>query len=63
MATRSITEQLESHTGAFTAAQLAALLGVSKATVFRRVPGFRLGVSVRYCPKVVAAYLRARGVL
>jgi len=59
----SVLNEIESHQGAFTAAQLAALLGVSKATVFRRVPGFRLGVSVRYCPKVVAAYLRARGVL
>ena len=57
----SVLNEIESHQGALTVAQLAALLGVSKATVFRRVPGFRLGTAVRYCPKVVAAYLRARG--
>ena len=50
---------------ALTAKQLAAVLAVSRIVIYRlakagRIPSFKVGTCVRFDPKAVAAWLRAR---
>jgi excisionase family DNA binding protein len=61
MAAQSIADQIENHRGAYTAEELARLLNLSKPTIYRRIPGVRVGVCIRYSPRVVARWLRERG--
>lgn len=58
----SITDRVRSAENALTAQQVAALLNISPKTVFKlakagRMPAFRIGTSVRFCPKKLADYL------
>ena len=64
----SIADQVEQSTHALTAPQLAELLAVDKATVYRMaqagtLPCFRINSAVRFEPRVVARALRERGAL
>jgi excisionase family DNA binding protein len=48
---------------ALNAAQLAAILNISKITIFKqakagRIPSFRIGTCVRFDPRAVANWLR-----
>jgi excisionase family DNA binding protein len=59
----TLAERIERIDHAITAKELARLLNVSKITMFKqcktgRVPCFRIGTSVRFDPKLVAAWLR-----
>lgn len=58
----SITDRVRSAENALTAQQVAALLNISPKTVFKlakagRMPAFRIGTAVRFCPKKLADYL------
>jgi excisionase family DNA binding protein len=62
----SISEQIERFDHALTAPQLAKLLAVDKATVYRMaqdgtLPCFRINSAVRFDPRAVARALRERG--
>ena len=62
----TIADQIERFQGALTARQLSELLSVSAVTVFKmaksgRLPSFRIGASVRFCPATIARWLRQRG--
>jgi hypothetical protein len=64
----SLTEQIESLTSAMTATQLAKLLAMDRASVYRAaksgaLPSFLIGTCVRFDPKQIAACLRERGAL
>ena len=59
----SLADQIERTGRALTAAELARLLSVSRITIFKqakagRIPSFRIGALVRFCPKAVAQWLR-----
>ncbi len=59
----SLADRLEQHENALTAAELAKLLNMFRITIFKkakagRIPSFRIGTSVRFCPKSVADWLR-----
>ena len=59
----AIADQIERFGRALTAAQLSELLGVSTIVIYKyakagRLPSFRIGSSVRFCPKAVATWLR-----
>jgi excisionase family DNA binding protein len=61
----SLIEQIERTGCALTADDLAKLLSVSRITIFKqakvgRIPSFRIGTSVRFCPKAVANWLRTQ---
>jgi excisionase family DNA binding protein len=50
---------------ALKADELARLLSVSRITIFKqakagRIPCFRIGTAVRFCPKTIAEWLRRR---
>jgi excisionase family DNA binding protein len=60
-----IPDQIESFGRALTAPELATLLNVSRITIFKqakagRIPSFRIGTSVRFCPKTTADWLRGQ---
>jgi excisionase family DNA binding protein len=60
---QSLPDQIERIDHAITAVDLAHLLGVSRATIFKqaaagRIPAFGLGTCVRFDPKAVANWLR-----
>jgi len=61
----ALADRIESFGRALTTTQLAALLAVSKIAIYKyaragRLPCFRIGTSVRFCPKAVADWLRAQ---
>lgn len=61
----TIADKIEKFGRALTAEDLATLLSVSKVTIFRlaaqgRLPSFRVGSCVRFCPRAVALWLRSR---
>lgn len=61
----SIPDHLESIDRAMTTTELAALLGVSRRSIFDlakagRIPSFRVATSVRFDPAVIAKWLRER---
>ena len=67
MSSESITlaDRIEQTGHALTADDLAKLLAVSRITIFKqakagRIPSFRIGSSVRFCPNAVAKWLRKR---
>jgi len=58
-------DHLETIDHGLTTTELAALLGVSRRSIFDmakagRIPSFRVGSSVRFDPHVVAKWLRGR---
>ena len=62
----SLSEQIEKYDHALTASQLAKLLAVDRATVYRMaqagtLPCFRINSAVRFDPRAVARVLRERG--
>ena len=61
----ALADRIERFGRALTAKQLAAVLAVSKIVIYKlakagRLPSFRIGTCVRFDPKAVAAWLRAR---
>lgn len=61
----SIAEQIENIGRALTAEDLAALLSVSKITIYKlaaagMIPSFKIGTLVRFDPKAIAAWVRSR---
>lgn len=59
----SIADQILSTSHAMKVSELAEILNVSRAFLYRlaadrRLPSFRLGGAVRFDPKAVAAWLR-----
>jgi excisionase family DNA binding protein len=61
----TLADEIERTGHALTAGDLAKLLSVSRITIFKqakagRIPSFRIGTSVRFCPKTVAEWLRGR---
>ncbi len=61
----SISDRIEAFEHALTADELAALLNVSRITVFRAawkgiIPSFRIGTCLRFDPFVVSVWLRTR---
>jgi excisionase family DNA binding protein len=64
----SIAEIITQSNHAFSARELAKLLGVHKLTIYRNVTAGRLksffvGASLRFEPKAVAAWLNMRGAM
>ncbi len=62
----SLADQIASHRGALTAADLSRYISVSRVTVFKlakrgAIPSFRVGSCVRFCPAAIARWLRERG--
>jgi excisionase family DNA binding protein len=60
-----LADRIERFGRAMTATQLAALLAVSRIIIYKlakkgRIPSFRVGTCVRFCPKAIAAWLRAQ---
>ena len=58
----SVREKIASFGKALNAEQLADILGVSEITVYKhakagRIPSFRIGTCVRFCPKAVAEWI------
>ena len=58
-------ERIASIEHALTARELAKFLNVSVVTVFKhakagRIPCFKIGSSVRFCPKMIADWLRGK---
>ena len=61
----ALADRIELFGRALNAKQLAALLAVSTIAIYKyakagRIPSFRIGTSVRFCPKAVADWLRGR---
>ncbi len=61
--TSTLADQIEKTGHALTADELGAILAVSRITVFKmakqgRIPNFRIGTCVRFCPRTVAEWLR-----
>ena len=59
----TLVEQIERTGHALTADDLAKLLSMSRITIFKhakakRIPSFRVGSALRFCPKAVANWLR-----
>jgi excisionase family DNA binding protein len=59
----SLADIIERFGRALTATQLALILSISKIAIYKyakagRLPSFRIGTSVRFCPKAVADWLR-----
>jgi excisionase family DNA binding protein len=60
-----LADRIERFGRAMTAKQLAAILSVSAIAIYKyaksgRLPCFRIGTSVRFCPKTVADWLRGQ---
>lgn len=60
---KSLADQIEAYPHALKATKLAELLSISPITVFKlakagRIPSFRVGTCVRFCPRSVANWLR-----
>jgi excisionase family DNA binding protein len=58
----SVRERIASFDRAMTADDLARVLGVSEITVYKhakagRIPSFRIGTCVRFCPQAVADWI------
>ncbi|HEY4381910.1 MAG TPA: helix-turn-helix domain-containing protein [Acidobacteriaceae bacterium] len=58
----NIRERIATFDRAMTADELAAILGVSEITVYKhakagRIPSFRIGTCVRFCPQTVAEWI------
>jgi len=58
----SVRDKIAAHTGAMNAEELAEILGVSEITIYKhakagRIPSFRIGSCVRFCPKSVAEWI------
>jgi excisionase family DNA binding protein len=58
----SIRERIATFGRAMTADELAGILGVSRITIFKhakdgRMPCFRIGTCVRFCPQTVANWI------
>ena len=64
---QSVVERIENHEGgAMTAQQLSKILSVSSISLYKmaksgRLPSFKIGTSVRFCPMTVARWVRERG--
>jgi excisionase family DNA binding protein len=61
----SLPDHLERLGHAMNARDLGKLLGVSPITLYKlaktgRIPSFRIGSAVRFCPKTIADWLRER---
>ncbi|MBZ5722297.1 MAG: helix-turn-helix domain-containing protein [Acidobacteriia bacterium] len=61
----SLADQIEKTGHALTADELADVLSVSRITIFKqakagRIPSFRVGTCVRFCPHTVAQWLRTQ---
>ncbi len=61
----ALADRIENFGRALNARQLAALLAVSTIAIYKhakagRIPSFRIGTSVRFCPKAVANWLRSQ---
>jgi excisionase family DNA binding protein len=59
----ALADRIERFECALTAKQLAAVLAISTIAIYKyakagRLPSFRIGTSVRFCPKAVADWLR-----
>ena len=59
----SLADRIEKFGRALTATELAEMLTVSRITIFKqakagRIPSFRIGTCVRFCPRSVALWLR-----
>jgi len=59
----SLSERLENVGHALTASELSKILAVSPITLYKlakagRIPSFRIGSAVRFCPKAVADWMR-----
>jgi excisionase family DNA binding protein len=64
-APQPLADRIERFGRALTATQLAAMLAVSRIIIYKlaqkgRIPSFRVGTCVRFCPKAIAAWLRAQ---
>jgi excisionase family DNA binding protein len=62
----SLTDRIERLGHALTASELAELLAVSPISIYKlakanRLPSFRIGSCVRFCPRPVARWLREHG--
>jgi excisionase family DNA binding protein len=58
----SVRDRIATHDGAMNAEQLADILGVSEITIYKhakagKIPSFRIGTCVRFCPKTVADWI------
>jgi excisionase family DNA binding protein len=58
----SVRDRIAAHDGAMNAEQLANILGVSEITIYKhakagKIPSFRIGTCVRFCPKTVADWI------
>ena len=58
----NIRERIANFDRAMTADELAGILGVSRITIFKhakdgRIPCFRIGTCVRFCPQTVADWI------
>jgi excisionase family DNA binding protein len=63
---KTVADQIASYRGALTARELSSLLSISVVTIFKmaasgRLPSFRVGSCVRFCPVTIARWLRERG--
>jgi excisionase family DNA binding protein len=61
----SLADRIERFGRAMTATQLASILAVSRIAIYKyakvgRIPCFKIGTSVRFCPKPVADWLRGQ---
>jgi len=59
----TLADQIEQHVGALTAVELAGILNIHRVTILKmaakhRIPSFRIGSAVRFCPVTVATWLR-----
>jgi excisionase family DNA binding protein len=57
-----VRDRIAQHSGAMNAEQLADILGVSEITIYKhakagKIPSFRIGTCVRFCPKTVADWI------
>jgi excisionase family DNA binding protein len=58
----SVRDRIANSGKALNAVQLADILGVSEITIYKqakagRIPSFRIGTCVRFCPKTVADWI------
>ena len=58
----SVRDRIAQFGKALNAEQLADILGVSEITIYKqakagRIPSFRIGTCVRFCPKTVADWI------
>jgi excisionase family DNA binding protein len=61
----SLADRLRSSDSAFSVVELSKLLNVTTLTIHRwvkakRVPFFRLGRTIRFCPATISRWLQAR---